>query len=162
MAIVGVRFDQRLIHGQVATFWTNFLKVDRIVVLDEEVFGNDMLKATLRMAVPQGVNSSIILKEKFVANYTAGKYGTQRLLIVFRDMDVLSYLLENGVEITELNLGNRPDKGGDTRIAKHFCVGPHEVEAIRAFEAKGIHVYSQLVPQDPVYEAEDLLKSAGL
>lgn len=162
MAIVGVRFDQRLIHGQVATFWTNFLKVDRIVVLDEEVSGNDMLKATLRMAVPQGVNSSIIVKEKFAANYTAGKYGTQRLLIVFRDMDVLTYLIDQGVDITELNLGNRPDKGGDTRIAKHFCVGPHEVEVIRALSAKGIHVYSQLVPQDPAYEAEDLLKSAGL
>lgn len=162
MAIVGVRFDQRLIHGQVATFWTNFLKVDRIVVLDEEVFANDMLKATLRMAVPQGVNSSIILKEKFAANYKAGKYGAQRLLIVFRDMDVLTYLIDQGVDITELNLGNRPDKGGDTRIAKHFCVGAHEVEVIRALEAKGVHVYSQLVPQDPAYEAEDLLKSAGL
>lgn len=162
MAIVGVRFDQRLIHGQVATFWTSYLRVDRIVVLDEGVATNDMMKATLRMAVPHGVNSSIITKEKFAENYLAGKYGAQKLFIVFRDIDIITWLLDQGVDIKELNLGNRPDAGGDTRIAKHFCVGAHEVEAIHALINRGVHVVSQLVPQDPAFEARDLLRSAGL
>lgn len=35
--IVNVRIDERLIHGQVATMWTNHLKVNRIMVVDNVV-----------------------------------------------------------------------------------------------------------------------------
>jgi len=162
MSIVGVRFDERLIHGQVVTFWTNSLKAERIVVLDEKAATDEIVKAALRMAVPEGVKSSIILKEKFAENYKAGKYGTQRLFIVFRDMDVLKYLVDEGIAITEVNLGNHSQKAGDTRISGNFCVSPHDVEVIRELEAKGVHFVARLTPQAEEQQADDLLKKAGL
>lgn len=33
MAIIGVRIDGRLIHGQVANLWTNKLNITRIMVV---------------------------------------------------------------------------------------------------------------------------------
>ncbi|MCD7820142.1 MAG: PTS sugar transporter subunit IIB [Lachnospiraceae bacterium] len=162
MGIVGVRYDQRLIHGQVATFWTNLLKVDRIVVLDEDVANNDMMKVTLRMATPQGVRSSIITKETFAANYKAGKYGTQRLFVVLRDFNIVTYLMDEGIEVTELVLGNRPDQGGDARIGRHFCVGKDEAAIIRDLAARGVKVIIKQVPQDPEVNALQAMKSAGI
>lgn len=162
MAIVGVRYDERLIHGQVAVFWTNALRVGRIVVLDEIAANDEITKAALRMAVPNGVRSSIIVKEKFVANYQAGKYEGQRLFIVFRDLGVAQYLLDNGIEFTEINLGNRSMKDGDTRLSKDFCVGKREVEIIRDLQSRGIHIYAKLTPQEATNSVDDLLKKAGL
>ena len=35
--IVNFRLDERLIHGQVATFWTRTLQADRIIIADDEI-----------------------------------------------------------------------------------------------------------------------------
>ncbi|GER73543.1 hypothetical protein BpPP18_16100 [Weizmannia acidilactici] len=35
--IIHVRIDERLIHGQVATMWTNTLKANRIMIIDDNV-----------------------------------------------------------------------------------------------------------------------------
>ncbi len=50
--IVNVRIDERLIHGQVATMWTNHLKVNRIMVVDNVVVKNEMEKMFLRWLSP--------------------------------------------------------------------------------------------------------------
>ena len=58
--IVNVRIDERLIHGQVATMWTNHLKVNRIMVVDNVVVKNEMEKDVLKMAKPNSVKLSIL------------------------------------------------------------------------------------------------------
>lgn len=162
MAIVGVRFDERLIHGQVATFWTSSLAAERIVVLDEKAATNDLTKATLRMAVPDGVKSSIILKEKFVENYKAGKYGEQRLFIVTREMEVIEYLCKNGIDIKEVNLGNNSLKPGYSRISQYFCLSKEDADIVKKLSKEGVHFIVQLTPQHVQEEALDLFKKAGL
>lgn len=44
MAIIGVRIDGRLIHGQVANLWTTKLNISRIMVVDDEVATNTIEK----------------------------------------------------------------------------------------------------------------------
>lgn len=50
--IVNVRIDERLIHGQVATMWTNHLKATRIMVVDNEVVKMRWKKRFLRWQSP--------------------------------------------------------------------------------------------------------------
>lgn len=158
MPIVGVRYDERLIHGQVVTFWTNGLSVDRIVVLDEQAATDPVLKSTLKIAVPAGVKTSIILKEKFIDSYSQGKYGEQRLLIVFRDFPTVEYLIDQGVPIKEINLGNRSAKKNQegVRLSKNFFASMDAIDAIVRIHDRGINVVSQLVPRDPVTPFEAL------
>ncbi|MBC2230316.1 PTS sugar transporter subunit IIB, partial [Listeria seeligeri] len=49
-----VRIDERLIHGQVATMWTNTIKTNRIMIVDDAVVKSDMEKVALKTAVPSG------------------------------------------------------------------------------------------------------------
>lgn len=58
--IIHVRIDERLIHGQVATMWTNTLKASRIMIVDDQVVKNDMEKMALKLAVPSGIKLSIL------------------------------------------------------------------------------------------------------
>ena len=83
MSIIGVRIDGRLIHGQVANLWATKLNISRIMVVDDEVAGMP-LKSGLKLATPAGVKLSVLPVEKAAQNILAGKYDSQRLLIVVR------------------------------------------------------------------------------
>ena len=106
MTIVGCRIDGRLIHGQVANLWAGKLNVSRIMVVDDEVVNNDVEKSGLKLATPPGVKLSILPIEKAAANILAGKYDSQRLFIVARRPDRFLGLVEAGVPIETLNVGN--------------------------------------------------------
>lgn len=60
MAIIGVRIDGRLIHGQVANLWTTKLNITRIMVVDDEVATNAIEKSGLKLATPAGVKLSVL------------------------------------------------------------------------------------------------------
>ena len=106
MSIIGVRIDGRLIHGQVANLWATKLNISRIMVVDDEVAGNAIEKSGLKLATPAGVKLSVLPVEKAAQNILAGKYDSQRLLIVVRKPDRLLKLVELGVPIKEINVGN--------------------------------------------------------
>ena len=106
MTIVGCRIDGRLIHGQVANLWTTKLNVSRIMVIDDEVAQNDIEKSGLKLATPPGVKLSILPVAKAAENILAGKYDSQRLFIVARKPDRFLRLIEAGVQLETLNVGN--------------------------------------------------------
>ena len=106
MTIVAARIDGRLIHGQVANLWTTKLNISRIMVVDNDIVNNDLEKTGLKLATPAGVKLSILTEEKAATNILAGRYDSQRLLIVARRPDRFLSLIEKGVTIPELNVGN--------------------------------------------------------
>lgn len=105
MSLIGVRIDGRLIHGQVANLWATKLNISRIMVVDDEVAGNAIEKSGLKLATPAGVKLSVLPVEKAAQNILAGKYDSQRLLIVVRKPDRLLKLVELGGRLKKSMLG---------------------------------------------------------
>lgn len=87
MTIIAARIDGRLIHGQVANLWTTKLNISRIMVVDDEIVDSSLEKTALKLATPAGVKLSILTVEKAANNILAGKYDSQRLMIVARKPD---------------------------------------------------------------------------
>ena len=56
--IIHIRIDDRLIHGQVATQWTNDLGATRIMAINDEVATNPTLK-TVRLHHRMSVHRSL-------------------------------------------------------------------------------------------------------
>ena len=67
---------------------------------------NDIEKQGLKLACPPGVKLSILPVQKAAENILAGKYDSQRLLIVARYPERFLRLVNYGVELKELNVGN--------------------------------------------------------
>ena len=109
---VNIRIDDRLIHGQVATRWATGLRVNRIMVIDDEVANDSVQKSILRMAAPSGISTSIITEEKAITNIQADKYAKQRVLLVVRRPKVLLDLVNAGLDITKINVGNMSNREG--------------------------------------------------
>ena len=49
--IVHIRIDARMIHGQVAVMWSNYLRVNRIMVANDAVAEDEITKSALRIDV---------------------------------------------------------------------------------------------------------------
>ena len=154
MTIVGCRIDGRLIHGQVANLWSAKLNVSRIRVVDNEVVNNDVEKSGLKLATPPGVKLSILPVDKAAANILAGKYDSQRLLIVARKPDRFLGLVEAGVPLETVNVGNM----SQTPETRSINVVDKDVEDFRKLAEKGVKLTAQMVPNDPVSDFLSLLK----
>lgn len=114
--IIHFRIDDRMIHGQVATQWTNHLKASRIMVINDEIVNDDMRKMVVRMAAPPNVCTSIITKEMALNNILSGKYAGQRVLVVAVSPLDIEYLIDRGLLIKTINVGNLSQREGTTRI----------------------------------------------
>ena len=116
--IVNVRMDERLIHGQVAGIWAPSLHTQRIIVINDEAAADTLQKSSLRMAAPTSMRLSVLPVESAAKNIRSGKYGKQRLFLVFKNpTDVLRYLKAGG-KLTHVNVGNMSYKEGSKDITK--------------------------------------------
>lgn len=160
--IVHIRIDDRLIHGQVATRWSTGLGATRIMVANDQVAADDMQKSILRMVAPPGIATSIISKDTAATNILAGKYASQKVLVVLKNpMDALD-LMEKGLQITDINVGNMAKRDNTVQIKKSISVTDEEVKAFKTLMEKGVNLTARMVPDEPETLLSKFLADAGL
>ena len=158
MTIIANRIDGRLIHGQVANLWTTTLNISRIMVVDDEVAENAIEKSGLKLATPAGVKLSVLPVAKAAENILAGKYDSQRLLIVAKKPDRFLRLVEAGVPSETLNVGNMSQTSETRSITRSINVVDEDVAVFNKLHDKGVVLTAQMVPNDPVEDFMKLLK----
>lgn len=156
--IVNVRIDERLIHGQVATMWTNHLKAERIMVVDNDVVNSDMEKDVLKMAKPGSIKLSILTTKGASTRINNGQYTKERVFLIVKNPTTLLELVNNGVKISEINVGNMSAKKGSRQVAKSIGVTDKDVLAFNKLNEKGVKINAQMVPNDEKKNFMKLLK----
>ncbi|MGE1032163.1 PTS sugar transporter subunit IIB [Bacillus sp. GKis3/1] len=155
--IVHIRVDDRLIHGQVATRWATGLRVNRIMIIDDKVAVNDDEKSILRMAAPAGVNTSILTFEKGLNNVKNGNYKGQRVLLIVKTPEILVQLMNGGLALKEVNIGNMSSRPGTTQIKKSISMTENEKIAVQQLLSQGVKVTAQMVPEESDASIEGFL-----
>lgn len=159
--IIHIIIDDRLIHGQVATRWSTGLGASRIMVANDQVAGDEMQKEILRMVAPPGIATSIISKEKAATNILAEKYATQKVLMVLKNpMDALD-LIDRGLEIKEINVGNMAKREGTVQIKKSISITKEEYNAFKELLNKGIRLTARMVPDEADVLLDEFLSKAN-
>lgn len=158
MGIIHIRIDDRLIHGQVAAFWCNSLRANRIMVANDVVANDDMQKSVLRMVAPTGVSTSIITKEVAARNIKAGKYEAERVLLILKSPKDALDLIELGVDIKSINVGNMAHHDGTIQIKRSINVTKEDIESFNKLYEKGVELTSIMVPDEPKSNLIDFLK----
>ena len=77
MSITLGRIDFRLLHGIVATMWAPQSGAQRVMVIDDKVANDPIIKESMRLGKPAGMACSIITLEtaiKKLVNMTIIKY----------------------------------------------------------------------------------------
>lgn len=156
--IIHIRIDDRLIHGQVANFWTNELNATRIMVINNLIASDDIQKSILRMAAPAGVATSIISKDVAVNNIKNNKYKGQRVLIVLKSPIDLLDLYKMGLNIKNANIGNLSNRQNTEILRPNISVTLEEKKALKELINLGVEITAIMTPNDSKNYIKDYLK----
>lgn len=149
MKIVMSRVDERLVHGQVIASWTKIHSIKSILVVDDQLAQDSFMSTVLSMAAPSGVKVELISVEtaaqRIAAEGTAEGLNT---MLLFKTPKYALALVEKGVVLKELNIGNMGAGPGRKSITRNVYASTEEIEMFRKLLDKGIDVYLQMVQQE--------------
>lgn len=157
--IVNTRIDERLVHGQVASIWSSSLNTQRIIVANDEAAADPLQKSSLRMAAPTSMRLSVIPVAEAAQNINSGKYGNQRIFLLFKNPNDVLRFLEAGGKVETLTVGNMSYKEGAKEITKNIKVLPNEEGIFDQIADHGVNIVAQLVPNDPEVDFMKKLKN---
>ncbi|MDG6881857.1 Fructose-specific phosphotransferase enzyme IIB component [Phocoenobacter uteri] len=148
MPILLTRIDNRLIHGQVGMTWVMTLQANLVVVVDDNV-AEDPLQQTLMSSVLQtsgaGVRFFSVQKMIDVIHKASDR---QKIFIVVPNPEVAWKLVEGGVPIEEINIGNMHFSKGKTQLSKKVYVDENDLDYLHKIRDYGVKLYIQDVPGD--------------
>lgn len=146
--ILLTRIDNRLIHGQVGVTWVNTLGANLIVVANDEVSDNDIQKRLMAIvASSQGIDTRFFTLER-TAKIIDKASPDQKIFLVCKTPGDVRKLVEMGVELKRVNIGNMHQSEGKRSLSKKVFVDDKDIEDLDYLKSKGIDLFIQDVPGD--------------
>ena len=149
MTLKLVRVDDRLIHGQVVAVWLRAVGADRIIVVDDKVANDPIMKDFV------GAAAEFIQTPVEVYNVTDGAprvtelaAGPQQCFVIVRSPVTALKLRQAGVPFDQLNIGGIGAGPGRKSLYKNISASPEELEAMRTLETMGTRVEIRIVADD--------------
>ena len=152
--ILLTRIDNRLIHGQVATQWNSTVGSNLILVANDKVARDKMRQGLMDMAAPSGVATRYFTIEKTIEIIHKAA-DRQKIFIICEDPEDVLKLVEGGVPIKKVNIGNMHMSEGKRQVATSVAVDEADVTAFKKLQEKGIELEIRRVP---TMAAEDIQK----
>lgn len=146
--IVLTRIDNRLIHGQVGVTWTMSVGANLILVADDETADNSLMQQLMVTTAKQSGASTRFWTIQKTIDTIHKASERQKIFIVAKTPATVRKLIEGGVPIKEVNVGNMHYSEGKRQISKKVYVNDADLEDLKAIEASGANVYIQDVPGD--------------
>lgn len=104
--VAALRVDDRLIHGQVAMTWSKQLRVQGIMVANDDAAQDPTQKMALQMAVPSGIRVLIKPVDEIIRMLNYPRAADMRILVLTRTIKDALKIQENVGKIDFLNIGN--------------------------------------------------------
>lgn len=144
--ILLTRIDNRLVHGQVGVTWTKTLGANLILVANdasaEDTLQQKLMKSTADSSGAQ-IRFFTLQKTMDVISKAADR---QKIFIVVKTPEDVLTLVEGGVPIKEVNVGNMHFAPGKEEVTKKVYVDQADKDALMGLVNKGLDVYIQDVP----------------
>lgn len=150
--LLWTRADNRLVHGQVGCQWVGQIKPNLLVVADDQAATDKVQQSLMKMTADMynvGIRFFSLQKCADVINKAS---PSQHIFLVVRNMQSARFLVEHGVPIDKLNVGNQHFAEGK-KVSKepHVYLSEQDEQDIEAMKALGVKVFIQIAPGDIVY-----------
>lgn len=152
--ILLTRIDNRLIHGQVGVTWVNHLGANLIVVANDEVADDEVQQNLMDMVVPDVIGTRYFTLQKTIDVIHMASDDQLIFMVCRTPQDVLK-LVEGGVPIKKVNIGNMHFSEGKQQVTSTVSLDESDKEAFRKLHKLGVQLEIRRVPDE---KAEDILK----
>lgn len=164
--IAALRVDDRLIHGQVAMTWTKQLRVQGILVANDDAAGDNTQKMALKMAAPAGIRVLVEPVDRAIRVLNDPRASKMRILVLTKNIrDALQVRKQTG-EIEFLNIGNAGrfdgvDISEKQVLTSTIMLTEAEVECLKELVKLDPGTCMQQVPNDEQKLVKDVLAKLG-
>ena len=148
MAILDVRIDDRLIHGQVCGFWIPQYSLERIAIVDDDIVNDEVKKTALKFGCPEKCKLSIFDTEKAADKFNRKIDEGIRVMILCNSPVPILKMAEKGYKVPFVTVGNMSTKPGAKQLKKTVFISEEEKDAFLKLIDMGVEVYSQMVPSE--------------
>ncbi|TDW20584.1 PTS system N-acetylgalactosamine-specific IIB component [Breznakia blatticola] len=155
--IVLTRIDNRLIHGQVATQWAGVVGANLLLVANDEVAGDEFRQGLMDMAAPAYAQTRYFTIQKTIDVIGKASDAQKIAIICETPQDVLK-LVEGGVPIKKVNIGNMHMADGKRQVATTVAVDDADVAAFRKMQDLGVELEIRRVPDIAAEDTNKLFK----
>ena len=158
MAIVDIRIDDRLIHGQVVGYWLPYNKVTNVLIVDDKIVKDDLRKAALKLGMPNGVKLSFYDPQTCAEKLNRNLDKNKNVMILCNRPEPLVDLYESFFKFDQITVGNiSPEKGAKHHLKKTLYLTEEDLLNFKKLIEKGVQVNVQMVPNEKKENIVDLL-----
>ncbi|MDR2772657.1 MAG: PTS sugar transporter subunit IIB [Elusimicrobiota bacterium] len=148
MAIVLVRIDDRLVHGQIVQGWLKNIAVDKIAVASDFVANDNMQKILMSLSVPNNVSLDIKTVEEITQSIINGEYEKLRTMIIAAKPEEILYMVDKGANFKQVNVGGMHYAQDKKQVLKNVFVDDKDIEVLKILFQKGIELEGRILPLD--------------
>lgn len=157
-SIVLARIDGRLIHGQVMTAWIGKVNANKIMVIDDNIANDRLMKSFYLNSVPKNIKIAIFTYDEALTRLLKGFAEKDRVCILTRDPEIYYRLVNDGVLLDSINFGTTLKKDGRKQYSKTLLLSDDEVEMLKDLNNRGVDVFVQVLAQDAPVSISKFLK----
>ncbi|QKN80388.1 PTS galactosamine transporter subunit IIB [Scandinavium goeteborgense] len=146
--ILLTRIDNRLVHGQVGVTWTSTIGANLLIVVDDDVAKDELQQKLMGITAETygfGIRFFSIAKTIDIISKAAPH---QKIFLICRTPDTVRKLLEGGVPLKDVNVGNMHFSEGKKQISSKVYVDEKDLTDLRFIKHQGINIFIQDVPGD--------------
>ncbi len=155
--ILLTRIDSRLIHGQVATQWTSVVGANLILVANDQVAGDSFRQNLMNMSAPSYAQTRYFTIEKTI-NVIHKASDSQKIFIIVDNPQDVVKMVEGGVPIKKVNIGNMHMAEGKRQVATVVAVDDDDVAAFKRLQELGVELEIRKVPSESAENLGKLFK----
>jgi len=156
MAIVLLRIDDRLIHGQVVEGWLNKLDIQQIIVANDIVSEDIMQKTLMQMAVPTQIEIFIESIESVLLKNKLGEFATKKTFLLVSSPKDAYRLISGGIKISSVNVGGMHHCEGKCQVLEFVSVDEEDCNYLNLIAKENIRIEGRPLPD---FEKEDIVKN---
>lgn len=127
--IVMTRIDERLVHGQ-GQLWVKHLGVNTCIVANDEAAQDPMAQTLMKTVIPKDIAMRFYPIQK-VIDIIQKANPAQTIFIIVKSCQDALRLVEGGVPIKEINIGNIHNCEGKEKVTRSIFLGTQDKEALR-------------------------------
>lgn len=146
--ILLTRIDNRLVHGQVGVTWTSAIGANLLVVVDDDVAQDEIQQKLMGItAETYGFGIRFFSIEKTI-NIIGKAAPHQKIFLICRTPQTVRKLIEGGISLKDVNVGNMHFSEGKKQISSKVYVNEQDLQDLQFIKTNGVNIFIQDVPGD--------------
>lgn len=143
--IVMTRIDERLVHGQ-GQLWVKSLGCNTVIVANDQASQDTMAQTLMKTSISKDVAMRFYPVQK-VIDIIHKANPAQTIFLIVKDCQDALKLVEGGVPVKEINIGNIHNAEGKEKVTRSIFLGAEDKEALRTMiEKYNIEFNTQTTP----------------